>query len=171
MGYTRNFGIRSFENLVRNGRFRTAAGSSHVIGAPVMIDSATPGFMKAADAGAAVNLGCGIVVYEHLLLTEIKQTYSDLNTVPGGAYAQIVHGPGAKVWFRDTPSKVMYDGTTQAAGDLLASSIVLADLDPGMLLTPDGSGKYKVAGSNDGKWLTVEQVNVSTGVVEARFNF
>lgn len=172
MGYSRNFGFRSFENIVRNGRFRTAAGSAHVIGAPVMIDDATPGFLKAATAGCDPTLGAGVVVYEHLLPTEIKQTYSDLNTVPGGVYAQIVHGPGTKIWLRDTASKTMYDGSTQAAGDLLASSVVLANLDPGMVLTPDGSGKYKVAnGTTDGNWLTVEQVNTSTGVVEARFNF
>jgi len=172
MGYSRNFGMRSFENIVRDGRFRTAAGSAHVIGAPVVLDSNTPGFLEAAGAGAAPGPAAGVVVYEHLLPTEIKQTSSDLNTVPGGVYAQIVHGPGAKVWFKNTASKTMYDGDVHAAAGLLASSVVVANLKPGDALTPDGSGKFKVAnGTTDGEWFVVEQANSSTGVVEARFTF
>lgn len=172
MGYTRNFGIRSFENIVREGRARTAAGSAHVIGAPVKLDSANPGQLVAAAAGEAPAQGKGVVVYEHLLPTEIKQTYSDLNTVPGGVYAQIVHGPGVKIWLRDTAAKTMYDGSTLPAGDLLAASVNLGTLAIGAALTPDGAGKYKVAnGTTDGEWLIVESVNASTGVVEARFTF
>lgn len=171
MGYSRNFGFRSFENVVRDGRFRTAAASSHVIGAPVIIDASNAGYMKAATAGVEPDQGAGVVVYEHLLATDLKQTYSDVNTVPGGAYAQIVRGPGAKVWFKNTAAKTMYDGSTQAAGGLLASSVNVGSLAIGAKLTPDGSGKFKVAGSSDGVWLTVTQVNASTGMVEARFEF
>jgi hypothetical protein len=172
MGYSRNFGFRSFENIVRDGRFRTAAGSAHVIGAPVVLDANTPGFLEAAGAGVAPGPAAGVVVYEHLLPTEIKQTYSDVNTVPGGAYAQIVHGQGTKVWFKNTAQKTMYDGDVHAAAGLLAASVVVANLAPGDQLTPDGSGKFKVGnGTTDGAWLVVEQANSSTGVVEARFTF
>jgi hypothetical protein len=175
MSYSRNFGIRSFENIVRSGRARTPAGSTLVIGEPVILDSAAPGFLKQATAGVAANGAAGVVVYEHIQMQGIDaalNTTSDLNTIPGGRYAQRVHGAGAKVWFKNTAAKTLYDGRTLAAGALLASSVDVSTLAIGAQLTPDGSGKYKVAnGTTDGNWLTVEQVNSSTGLVEARFNF
>ena len=137
------------------------------------MDPAAPGFMKQATAAVAPQ-GGGVVIFEHIQLQGVDAvltTTSDLPSVPGGRYAQIVHGPGAKVWFRNSPAKTLYDGRTQAAVTLLAATLDLAALLPGDGLVPDGAGKFKKAAGGDDAWLTVEQVNPTAGVVEARFNF
>lgn len=172
MAYTRFFGMRSFENIVRDGRFRTPAGSTLLIGEPVLIDPATPGFMKQATAGAVPNAGAGLVIFEHIQhpgLDPLLVGGGDLVNVPGGRYAQIVHGPGAKVWFKNVAGRTLYDGRPVVGGSLLADSVDVTALKPGDGLVPDGAGKYKTATTN--VWLTVEQCNPSTGLVEARFNF
>lgn len=176
MGYSRNFGMRSFENIVRDGRFRTpATGNTLIIGEPVMADPANPGLVKRATAAVAPNGSMGAVVYEHIFLQNAGDPklygQGDLNWVPLGVYAQMVHGQGAKVWLRNTAAKTLYDGRVEAAGALLAASVDVSTLAVGAGLTPDGAGKYKVAAGTDGIWLTVEQVNPTTGRVEARFNF
>lgn len=174
MAYTRNFGMRSFENIVRDGRFRVpATGTPLVIGSPVQVDPATPGYLKQAAAAAVKNYLSGVLIFEHIQYKGVDTqlvTNSDVpfNSVPLGQYAQIVHGPGAKVWFRNTAAKVKYDGTTQAAGTLLD----LTDIEVGDFLVPAASGQWVTSadGATDG-WLQVEQYNSTTGVVEARFTF
>jgi hypothetical protein len=104
MSYSRNFGFRSFENIVRNGRFRApATGTPILIGAPVIIDTATPGYLKPATAGAALGLG-GIALFEHIQKKGVDLDLvgtADFASVPLGQYTQIVHGPGTKVWFKN----------------------------------------------------------------------
>lgn len=171
MSYSRNFGFRSFENIVRNGRFRTPkTGNAILIGAPVIIDTATPGYLKAATAGAALGLG-GIALYEHIQAKGVDSSLAsadDFNTVPLGQYAQVVHGPGTKVWFKNTADKTLYDGRVITGVSLIpASGLAVGDG-----LTPDGSGKFKKATvGTDPVWLVIEQINATTGVVEARFTF
>ena len=175
MSYSRNFGMRSFENIVRNGRFRAPkSGDPIVIGAPVILDPATPGFFKAATAAAAPNAAAGIALYEHIQAkgvdTSLVSTHdAPFNQVPAGQYAQIIHGKGAKVWFKNTADKTLYDGRTQKGGSLIATA--LGSLTIGAGLVPDGLGKFKVAGAGEAAWLTIEQINTSTGLVEARFEF
>ena len=178
MGYSRYFGMRSFENVVRDGRFRVPkTGTPFVIGAPVMLDSANPGFLKAATAGAAANGAAGIAIFEHIQLKGVDTSLigshdAPFDQIPLGQYTQMMHGPGAKVWFKNVADKTLYDGRTQTGGTLLAASVNVATLTAGSVLTPDGAGKYKVGnGTTDGGWLIVEQVNPATGLVEARFNF
>lgn len=173
MGYSRNFGMRSFENIVRNGRFRTPVGSAFEIGSPVQIDPAKPGFMKQAAAGAARGPQSGLVLFEHIQapgLDPALSTASDLHTVPGGRYAQIVHGAGAKVWFKNTGSRVLYDGRSLAGGALLADSVDVTALKPGDGLVPAANGQL-ATGTGADVWLVIEQANPSTGLVEARFTF
>jgi hypothetical protein len=175
MAYTRNFGFRSFENIVRSGRFKTPASGALVIGAPVIIDSAAPGYMKAATAGVAPNGSAGVVVYEHIQVKGVDPLLygdGDFSTAPLNAFAQIVRGPGIKVWLKATAAKTLYDGRTLAAYSPWTGSTTAGDYAVGGQLTPDGSGKWKAAnGTTDGNWLTIESVNTSTGVVEVRFNF
>lgn len=168
--------MRSFENIIRDGRFRApATGNQLIIGEPTMADPAAPGVMKRATAAVTPNGSMGAVVYEHIYLANAGDPklygQGDLNWVSLGVYAQMVHGPGAKVWLRNTPAKTLYDGRVEAAGALLASSVDVTTLAVGVGLTPDGAGKYRVAGGTDAVWLTVEQVNPTTGRVEARFTF
>jgi len=181
MAYTRNFGMRSFENVVRDGRFRVPqTGTPFEIGAPVMLDPATPGFMKAATEAVAPSQNTGIVIFEHIqnksdaLTTQYDAPH---NQVPLGQYAQIMHGPGAKVWFKVTTDKTLYDGRVQPGGSLLVAGLNLSTLAIGSGLVPDGAGKYR---STDGSgtadvggvaWMVVEQVNPATGRVEARLTF
>lgn len=171
MSYGRNFGMRSFENVVRVGRFRVpATGTPLRIGEGVMIDDANPGRLKQATNGVAAGANCGIVVFEHIqnksdaLTTSYDSPYDQ---VPLGVYAQMIHGPGTKVWFRNTAQKTLYDGRVRSAFDFVATT--LTDLAPGDGLAPNGSGKW--VEDSSAPWLIVEQVNPTTGLVEARFTF
>lgn len=179
MSYSRYFGMRSFENVVRSGRFRSPVagdGTNPIkIGAPVVIDPASTNnaFFKPAAAGEAPGANCGIAIFEHIqnksdaLTTSYDAPYDE---VPNGQYAQMMRGPGTKVWFQNQAAKTMYDGRVRPAGGLLAASVNVATLDIGAGLIPDGAGKYAVATTED-PWLIVEQVNPNTGVVEARLTF
>lgn len=184
MAYSRYFGMRSFENVIRDGRFRTPADQAPFrIGSPVVIDPDKPGYMKQAAAGAAPSQGSGLCVFEHIqnksdALTTVYD--SPYDKAPAGQYAQIMHGPGTKVWFKNHAAKVLYDGRTQEAGTLLDAGVDLNTLKPGDGLVPAADGKFRVVADADGAgsgtaleaaWLVVEQVNPSTGRVEARLTF
>lgn len=179
MSYGRNFGMRSFENIVRDGRFRVpATGTALRIGEPVMIDAANPGRLKAATEAVAPGAGVGIVVFEHIqnksdaLVLNHDEPY---NQVPLAQYAQMVHGPGAKVWFRNTGAKTLYDGRVRGAFSFIVDTIATSMIGKG--LVPDGAGKWRItdgtstADVGGAAWLVVEQANPTTGLVEARFNF
>lgn len=172
MAYGRNFGMRSFENVVRDGRFRVpATGTPLRIGEGVMLDPANPGRLKRATADAAPSANCGIVVFEHIQNKSDALTLSHdapYNQVPLGVYAQMMHGPGTKVWFKNTDAKTLYDGRVREEFDFVTGD--LATLAPGDGLTPDGSGKWAEDATGN-PWLVVEQVNPTTGLVEARFTF
>lgn len=179
MSYGRNFGMRSFENVVRDGRFRVpATGTALRIGEAVMLDAANPGKLIRATEAVAPSANCGIVVFEHIqnksdALTTAYDSPYDL--VPLGVYAQMIHGPGAKVWFRNTDAKTLYDGRVREAFDFVVDDV--ATLAPGDGLVPDGAGKWRATdgtGTPDvggTAWLVVEQANPTTGLVEARFTF
>lgn len=169
MSYSRNFGMRSFENVVRIGRFRVpATGNPLKIGEGVMADVANDGKLKRATAGVTPSANCGILVFEHIqnksdaLTTSYDSPY---DSVPLGVYAQMIHGPGTKVWFKNTPLKTLYDGRQRAAFDFVA----LSGLAIGDGISPDGNGGWSEDASNP--WLVVEQLNPTTGLVEARFTF
>jgi hypothetical protein len=163
MSYSRNFGFRSFENIVRNARFRVpATGTPIKIGAPVSIDGSNPGRLVAATEALAPGTGKGVVLYEHILKTGVDTSVAvpeDFDFVPLDAYAQVVSGPGVKVWFK--------------SGLLNAGVDIADDIDPGVGLVPDGAGKYRVTDllEDEVSWFIVEQSNASTGVVEARITF
>jgi len=181
MGYSRYFGMRSFENIVRDARFRVpATGNPFKIGAPVMLDDANPGRLKAATEAAAPGPNCGLVIFEHIQNKSDNLTTSHdspYDQVPLNQYAQMMHGQGVKVWFKNQADKTLYDGRTQLGGSLLDDSVVVADLSPGDGLVPAGNGKFRVtdgtttADVGGTAWLIVEQANPSTGLVEARFTF
>ena len=181
MSYSRYFGMRSFENVVRDARFRVpSTGTPIKIGAPVMLDGANPGRLQAATEAAEPGPNCGLVIFEHIqnksdaLTTSYDAPYDQ---VPLGQYAQMMHGAGTKVWFKNQADKVLYDGRTQTGGTLLDASVDLNTLTPGTGLVPAGNGTFRTtdgtatADVGGTAWLVVEQVNPSTGVVEARLTF
>lgn len=179
MGYSRYFGMRSFENVVRDGRFRVpATGVPLKIGSPVQLDGDNPGRLMTADAAAAPGPNCGLVIFEHIQnksdsLTTVHD--SPYDQVPLGQYAQMMHGAGTKVWFKDQDDKTLYDGRTQVGGSLLADGFDFAAAKPGDGLVPDGAGKLRAldtgAATPETAWLVIEQVNPTTRVVEARLTF
>ena len=116
---TRNFGMRRFTNLVREGRFRAPAASALTLGTLVQIDAADTDRVEQATAAAGVGVGgsgdvrlelCGILWYEHDSQTFNAPPWGgaagllpqDLDTAPAGRMVQVLHGPGVKVWLRNT---------------------------------------------------------------------
>lgn len=179
MSYTRNFGMRSFENIVRVGRLKTpSTGSALNIGASVTADEANAGLLKVAAADSLPGPLSGALVYEHIQYQGVDQnltTESDapFNVVPLGRYAQVIHGVGTKVWMKNTGTVTLYDGRTRAA----LTIVTLTGVAVGDYLTPNGTGGWKKAtltgmGAVPGSgWLQVESVNTTAGTVEARFAF
>ena len=188
MPYTRNFGMRSFENVVRAARFRVPAQPSfsgdngHVdglalIGTAVKIDTANPGLLTRPAAAEEPGAHCGVVVYEHIqrMGTDPFLTVAqDFEVVPAGQYAQIMRGPGVKVWFKNTEAKTSYDGRVTPGRTL----VDLTDVVVGDGLTVAADGTFEKAGDDgetppvpDGVWFIVEQIDADAGLVEARFTF
>lgn len=187
MGYSRNFGFRSFENIVRDARFRVPrdlstggfASAPVVIGTAVTVDPDVPGTFKRPAASSAPTPLCGIVLYEHIqnhvgVDTSLVSTYdAPFNLVPPGQYAQMIHGVGTKVWFKNTTDKPTYDGRTQEGGtlvDMATNDATPINLDVNDYLTPAADGTWQ-RGTDANGWLIVEQLNPNTGLVEARFTF
>ena len=110
----------------------------------------------------------GILVYEHIQNKSdaLTTSYDDpYDKVPLGVYAQFIHGPGAKVWFKNTTLRTLYDGRQRAA----VTMVTLTSLAIGDGISPNGSGAW--AEDASAPWLIVEQINSDTGLVEARFTF
>ena len=175
MSYSRYFGMRSFENVVRDGRFRVpSTGTPLKIGSPVQLDGANPGRLKVAGDAAAPGPNCGLVIFEHIqnksdaLTTQYDSPYDQ---VPLGQYAQMMHGAGVKVWLKHQDDKTLYDGRTQAGGSLLDDAFDFAAAKPGDGLVPGSNGKLRATAAGEDAWLVIEQVNPSNRVVEARFTF
>jgi hypothetical protein len=112
--------MRRFTNLVREGRFRAPAATELRLGTLVQIDPADTDRVEQADASAdGVGVGgskdvrqdvCGILWYEHDSQTFNAPPWGgaagllpqDLDTAPANRMVQVLHGPGVKVWLRNT---------------------------------------------------------------------
>lgn len=180
MSYTRAFGFRDLTAVVRDGRNSVPTGLSgpdingYLIGTAVTVDPSNPGQLKRPSADAAPTALSGIVVYEHIQFQGVDPfltTPLDPPFIysPQGRYAQMVHGPGVKVWFKNTTALPLYDGRSQAGLTMVSTS--LGSLAVGDSLTPGSNGVWKKATTPGTEWLTVESVNATTGLVEARFTF
>ena len=66
MTYSRNFGFRSFENIVRNGRHRTESATTLKNGNGVRLD-ASGEIVPAVSATAPVVGLAGIALYETVI--------------------------------------------------------------------------------------------------------
>lgn len=124
---TRNFGFRRFTNLVREGRFRAPAATELRLGTGVEIDATDATRIREITAGNDVGGGgvtgsVGVLWYEH-----DSQTYNDprfgraaalspvdLDTAPVSRMVQVLQGPGAKVWFRNTQANTTEPGLNYA---------------------------------------------------------
>lgn len=113
---TRNFGIRRFTNLVREGRFRAPVAADLMLGTGVEIDVSSttdPQTVRQIAAAGPNDLGgggilglVGVLWYEHDSQSYVGaaagQLVQDYNLAPRGRMVQVLHGRGAKVWFRNT---------------------------------------------------------------------
>ena len=122
---TRNFGMRRFTNLVREGRFRAPSATELRLGTPVEIDPADPTRVREVTANAigagapdTQNQLVGILWYEHDSQTFNDPRFGgaagllpqDLDTAPVGRMVQVLHGKGAKVWLRNTDANTTEPG-------------------------------------------------------------
>jgi hypothetical protein len=183
MSYTRNFGFRDFTGIIRDGRNKVPASgltgadaSGFLLGTAVKVDPSNPGQLVRPATSAAPTALSGIVVYEHIQFQGVDpflttQYDPPFQVAPLGRMAQMVHGPGVKVWFRNTADKPLYDGRVQAGLSMVAG---LGGATPtiavGDYLTPAADGKWAEGNATNG-WLQVESVNNETGLCEARFTF
>lgn len=121
---TRNFGIRRFTNLVRESRFRAPAAADLRLGTGVEIDPTSvtdPQAVRQIDAGGPNDLGglgilgtVGLLWYEHDSQSYVGAAFGtlmqDYDFAPRGRMVQVLHGRGAKVWFRNTPADTTEPG-------------------------------------------------------------
>ena len=126
---TRNFGMRRFTNIVREGRFRAPAATALRLGTMVEIDASDPDRVREASVTAIGGAGdvrlnlCGILWYEH-----DSQDYNapewggaagllrqDLDFAPVNRMVQVIHGPGVKVWLRNTAEDTTEPGLNYPA--------------------------------------------------------
>ncbi len=154
---TRNFGMRRFTNLVREGRLRApASGTALVLGTGVELDASDPTRIRQITLAGDNDLGgggldgrlVGIVWYEHDSQTYNRpewgaaagQLPQDLNYAPNGRMVQVLHGAGAKVWFRNTEADTSEPGLNfpdPASSQGRAEVVMVKDLGA------DGAGDVK----------------------------
>jgi len=175
MSYSRNFGFRDFTNIIRDGRNKTpSTGNPLVLGTAVVVDPANPGVVKVPAADDSPSALSGILVYEHIQYKGVDAALTesvDMDTAPKGQYVQIVHGPGVKVWFKNTPEVTLADGTVRAARTMVAGAGATPTLAVGDLLTVDTDGTWKETSTAADAWAVVESVDTTRGLVEARLTF
>lgn len=181
MSYTRNFGFRDFSNIVRDGRNMVpAAGltgsdvSGFLIGTAVTVDPANPGQLKRPGAAAVPTALSGIVLYEHIQFQGVDpflatQYDAPFTVAPLGRFAQMIHGLGVKVWFKNTVDVPLYDGRIQTGKTMISTALNSLNVGDGLATAADGT--WVKAADAAHSWLTVESVNPTTGLVEARFTF
>lgn len=187
MPYSRNFGFRGFENIVRNGRHKTpttgntTTANTFALGAPLNVGTDALVALAGASASPQPAAGglSGILVYEHIQFQGVDPaltTYVDapFDIAPLDRYVQVVQGKGVKVWFKNTSNKTLYDGRVQAGRTMIKS---LSGLAVGDILSPNESGdranglyRKGVVGTDAG-WFVVESVDSTRNVVEARLLF
>lgn len=185
MPYSRNFGMRSFENVVRHGRAKTPATlpsaastiGSLLLGTAVQVDPANPGVLKVPAAASAPTALSGVLVYEHIQYQGVDTNLTSpqdapFNSAPLGRYVQVMHGQGAKVWFKNTADKTLYDGRLQKGYTLVAGvGGATPTVQVGDMLTPAADGTWQETATASLAWMVVENVDHTNALVECRLTF
>lgn len=133
--YGLNFGFRRSDESLRvsEGRQRTPAGTPGVlqIGTCVEIDPVNPGYLRQAAANAAPRTGiCGMLLQEEQHLFSVYDTAITDSFARGLTKADtlsvVTNGPGAKVWFKNTPEIARADGRVIPAVTIVTGVATLA---------------------------------------------
>lgn len=184
---TRNFGIRRFTNLVREARFRAPeSGTELRLGTLVEIDSTDTDRIKQATATAIGGGGdtttdfCGILWYEHDSQTfndprfggAAGQLPQDLDTAPNERMVQVLHGPGAKVWLRNTDENatepgLTYSNTRSAVNMVDGLGTATPSVEVGELLGWNTSGYWAVTTTATEAFLRVTHVDNDLKTLDA----
>lgn len=185
---TRNFGMRRFTNLVREGRFRAPAATELRLGTAVEIDPADTDRVREATANATGAVGAdvrsqlvGVLWYEHDSQTfntppfggAAGQLVQDLDTAPPNRMVQVLHGPGAKVWFRNTEANTTEPGLNYAsdrAAVTMVNGLGSAGVNVGDLLGWDAANDYwEVTTTVEEAVFRVTWVDDDAAVLDAEF--
>lgn len=183
---TRNFGMRRFTNLVREARFRAPAASALRLGTLVEIDpSDTDRVRQATDTaigggGDTTTDFCGILWYEHDSQTfnsppfggAAGQLPQDLDTAPAGRMVQVLHGPGAKVWLRNTDINATEPGLNYASDRAAVTmvdglGVATPTVEVGELLGWNTSGYWAVTTTATEAFLRVTHVDNDLKTLDA----
>lgn len=187
---TRNFGIRRFTNLVREGRLRAPSDADLLLGSGVSQNETTTTEVEVMPAGVSNGGGgidgklVGALWYEH-----DSQTYNDpawggaagglrqdLDTAPAGRMVQVLHGPGAKVWFRNTLANTTEPGLNYASardeveivgglGDDFGDTVAVGEL----LGWDDGNAQWAVTAVAAEAVFRVTDVDAAQNECDAEF--
>lgn len=183
---TRNFGMRRFTNLVREGRFRAPAATALRLGSMVEIDPTDTDRVRIATTTAIGGGGdtttdlCGILWYEHDSQTfnappwggAAGQLPQDLDTAPAGRMVQVLHGPGAKVWLRNTDINTTepglnYESTRAAVTMVDGLGAATPTVEVGELLGWNTSGYWAVTTTAAEAFLRVTHVDNDLKTLDA----
>ena len=180
---TRNFGFRRFTNIVREGRFRSPdAPTSLRLGTLVEIDPSAPTKVREALANSTGAVGAdvknnlvGILWYEFDSQTMEGRAAGSLNVdenhAPPGRLVQVVHGPGVKVWFRNTLADTTEPGLNYSATRVavtLVTGLGAAGVDVGDWLGfDDAASAWAVTAVPEEAVLRVTWVDDALAICEA----
>jgi len=182
VAYTRCFGFRDFSNIIRDGRNAVPTGLSgadangYLLGTGVTLDPSNAGYLVRPSNGAAPTQLSGLAVYEHIQFQGVDpflttQYDPPFNVAPSGRMAQVVHGVGVKVWFKNTPDSTEYDGRTEVGATYITTSLGSLSIGSGLKVGANGTWVLSTDSTGADWWLVVESVNATTGLVEARLTF
>lgn len=187
---TRNWGIRRFTNIVREGRYRAPAAADLMLGTGVEVDTSDPDYIR--QATVLTGLGStgidgqliGILHYEADSQNYNDPAYGaaagqvpmDMNTAPRGRLVQVIHGPGVKVWFRNTEANTTEPGLNY---DAVREEVVMVanlghdgagDLAQGDLLAWDATNGYWAETAVPAEAVfRVDSADNDSGICEATF--
>lgn len=120
--YGLNFGFRRSggDAATREGRYRVPATGTFRIGDLVVIDDATPGFIKKAEAGDGVIPGVSGFLIQHDAWASSIHEVAEVDShgkgkARGGNLCTIWSGSGVKFWLRNTAAQTRWDGRSISA--------------------------------------------------------
>lgn len=149
--YGLNFGFRRSNETSRysEGRFKVPAAGTFRQGSLVMIDGASPGYLKAGTAnvvgeGGTVGLLVQEEIWDRSVYTPSIIDSFYLGVARNNRLAVITGGPGTKVWFKNTPAQTRADGRAIGAVQMVDFTTPPVALD---YLTWTGT-QYAKSGSN-----------------------